>query len=241
MKCPKCGYTSFDYLRECKKCGEILDDSRKALNLKMSEPLLFVGTDDKTETAASETAKTENIIESPPSPETSFSSTPPIDQLELRTPPLPSKPNAVDLSEDGASGLGSLGSMGRRETPESNINSEDLSGIELELSDTNSVIGLETTPSFSSAPPTSATLKDEDGKEAEFILFEDDDKPVLDNQLENDIPFEFSADDLESDVNLNLPSSNSSDETIDLELDMDDEESLDQILANFETDGSSTK
>ena len=24
MKCPECGYTSFDYLEECKKCGAVL-------------------------------------------------------------------------------------------------------------------------------------------------------------------------------------------------------------------------
>ncbi len=41
MKCPKCGYTSFDYLMECKKCGEILENCRRALNLKMTEPIIF--------------------------------------------------------------------------------------------------------------------------------------------------------------------------------------------------------
>jgi len=41
MKCPKCGYTSFDYLMECKKCGEILEDCRRALNLRMNEPTIF--------------------------------------------------------------------------------------------------------------------------------------------------------------------------------------------------------
>ncbi len=49
MKCPKCGYTSFDYLMECKKCGEILENSRRALNLKMTEPTIFINLEKESE------------------------------------------------------------------------------------------------------------------------------------------------------------------------------------------------
>ncbi len=38
MKCIKCGYTSFDYLSECKKCGISLSDARESLNLPAMEP-----------------------------------------------------------------------------------------------------------------------------------------------------------------------------------------------------------
>jgi hypothetical protein len=64
---------------------------------------------------------------------------------------------------------------------------------------------------------------------------------VIENQLENDIPFEFSADDLESDISLSLPTDSPDKDTVELELDMEDEESLDQILAGLETNDSSIK
>ncbi|MDY6910273.1 MAG: hypothetical protein SWC40_10100 [Thermodesulfobacteriota bacterium] len=38
MKCIKCGYTSFDHLSECKKCGINLSDARESLNLPAMEP-----------------------------------------------------------------------------------------------------------------------------------------------------------------------------------------------------------
>ena len=38
MKCPKCGYTSFDYLDECKRCGTDLRDVRALLNLITVSP-----------------------------------------------------------------------------------------------------------------------------------------------------------------------------------------------------------
>ena len=42
MKCPKCNYTSFDYLTECRKCGQLLDEVRKRLNLQVSKPVLNI-------------------------------------------------------------------------------------------------------------------------------------------------------------------------------------------------------
>ena len=38
MRCPKCGYISFDHLVNCKKCTRDLSDSREALNLQDFEP-----------------------------------------------------------------------------------------------------------------------------------------------------------------------------------------------------------
>ncbi len=38
MKCPKCNYTSFDYLDACKRCGADLRDVRTLLNLITVSP-----------------------------------------------------------------------------------------------------------------------------------------------------------------------------------------------------------
>ena len=34
MKCPKCNYTSFDYLDTCKKCGKDLSEHREKHNIR---------------------------------------------------------------------------------------------------------------------------------------------------------------------------------------------------------------
>ena len=34
MKCPKCNYTSFDYLDSCKKCGKDLLEHRESYNIR---------------------------------------------------------------------------------------------------------------------------------------------------------------------------------------------------------------
>jgi len=38
MKCPKCGYTSYDYLDECKKCGADISDTRAMLGVIAVSP-----------------------------------------------------------------------------------------------------------------------------------------------------------------------------------------------------------
>jgi hypothetical protein len=38
MKCSKCGYTSFDYLNECKKCGTDISDVRAMLGVIAISP-----------------------------------------------------------------------------------------------------------------------------------------------------------------------------------------------------------
>jgi len=38
MRCPKCGYVSFDYLSRCKKCSRDLADARRTLNLIDAKP-----------------------------------------------------------------------------------------------------------------------------------------------------------------------------------------------------------
>ncbi len=51
MKCPKCGYTSFDYLNNCSKCGQSLEECRKTLNLLFGKPTLFTAAEPPPEAA----------------------------------------------------------------------------------------------------------------------------------------------------------------------------------------------
>jgi hypothetical protein len=51
MRCPKCGYVSFDYLARCRKCSRDLADTRLALNLldvKPATPFLLASLVDAT-------------------------------------------------------------------------------------------------------------------------------------------------------------------------------------------------
>jgi hypothetical protein len=45
MKCPKCGYTSFDYLDRCKSCGEDLVPTKIKLNIYMKQPEIEINDD----------------------------------------------------------------------------------------------------------------------------------------------------------------------------------------------------
>lgn len=254
MKCPKCGYTSFDYLRECKKCGEPLDDSRKALNLKMGKPTLFteMGGELKNKEKSEMEDKPEKIVDrtpaftEPSSLGTDFSSSSSLNQPPTsQTLPSHGKPqNTVGLSEDTSSELGALGSMGNIQ-PRGKLDMDNSSEVELDLPVTNELGAVQTNDIPDSLEGLERNQMDtpieELDKESEFILFDGDNKSEIKNQLEDDIQFEFSADDLESDINLSIPSENSDEDTIELELDLEDDESLDQILAEFETNDNVTK
>ncbi len=239
MKCPKCSYTSFDYLKKCKKCGELLEDSRKALNLKIGEPTLFAGLkDEPLEVGESETAKTETEVDSTQTvgassfSETNFS---PSLSDQLPASPVPEERSAEDLSEGVSLGLGTLGSMDGVE-PRSNEKKvlENVPKIELESS-VGETDGFDLSPSFNADndttedPPTGDEVQ-----KAEFVLLADE-VLEIDEPSKNDIPFEFSASDLERDIDLKVSSDNPEKDFIDLELDMNAEESLDQILADLES------
>jgi len=45
MKCPKCGYVSFDYLDRCKSCGEDLVPAKIKLNIYTKQPEIEVNDD----------------------------------------------------------------------------------------------------------------------------------------------------------------------------------------------------
>ena len=247
MKCLKCGYTSFDYLRECKKCGENFADSRKALNLKMGEPTLFSGLKDKSQEAKkSETDKSEGIVGNTPSaPASSFSKAEFSPSVSEPLPVSREQPSEI-LSEDISSGLGALGSMdGLQPRP----NDEAAIGTQPKIeigspAETKAIDGLELAPSFNTDSDGIDIPSGEKNKEAELILFADKDKPDTDNQSKNDVPFDFSAGDLERDISLSIPPETTNQsktidkELIELELDMEDEESLDQILEDLKKDGT---
>jgi len=45
MKCPNCGYTSFDHLDKCKVCGEDLVPTKIKLNIYTRSPEIEIGQD----------------------------------------------------------------------------------------------------------------------------------------------------------------------------------------------------
>lgn len=61
MKCPKCGYTSFDFLENCKKCGNDLQDHKQKFGLRS---LIFPGFQ-KAEPAPSLLDSEEEQLETP--------------------------------------------------------------------------------------------------------------------------------------------------------------------------------
>jgi hypothetical protein len=45
MKCPKCGYISFDFLDRCKSCGEDLVPTKIKLNIYTKQPEIDINDD----------------------------------------------------------------------------------------------------------------------------------------------------------------------------------------------------
>ncbi len=241
MKCPKCSYTSFDYLQECKKCGEILDGSRKSLNLKMGVPTMFADIGNRVEELS-------NLDK--PAPETTFVNTQD-DQLEsglllgneFSVPAASSldAPPEVDLNlknELELGGLGSMNSMEPRSEPEFDLAQQE----NIVLDD------IELLPTFSDNPePVPELIKNETASldDSGLDLFAESAETEIqpNDQLENDIAFELSMNDSEIDLGLTetptfesetTPKNVTDDGTVELELDMDDDESLDDLLADLE-------
>jgi hypothetical protein len=65
MKCPKCGYTSHDYLDECRKCHHPLGEVRTLLNLTILRPPQAKAIGDTTMPIAESTVKAENLVDPP--------------------------------------------------------------------------------------------------------------------------------------------------------------------------------
>ncbi len=241
MKCPKCSYTSFDYLQECKKCGEILDGSRKSLNLKIGVPTMFADIGnrveelsdlDKPATEATGIDTQDEQLESGLLPGNEFS-VPTASNLDV--------PPEVDLDIGNELELGGLGSM-------NSMVPRTESEFELDQQENIVLDDIELSPTFSDNPePTPELIQndssslDDRGLDLFAELAETEKMPA--DQLENDIAFELSMNDSEMDLGLTetpisksetTPKNVTNDGMIELELDMDDDESLDDLLADLE-------
>jgi len=239
MKCPKCSYTSFDYQQECKKCGEILDGSRKSLNLKMGVPTMFADIGNRVEELSDidKPAKETTFVETQGEQFEKGSlldnelSDPVVNNLDTAAPEVElNLENELELG-----GLGSMNSMDPRSESEFEFDQQEniiLDDIELspDFSD-----NTETEPKLLKNKPASL-----DSSELDLFAESADTEKIPADQLENDIAFELSMNDSEIDLGLTetpepVTTHNVTDNgTIELELDMDDDESLDDLLADLE-------
>lgn len=244
MKCPKCGYTSFDYLKECKKCGENLEESRRALNLKVSEPILFnKNSPSQEDSPPNQGSKTQKTLDELPetidfsltddafskNPPASFAASSPTPATEKNSPDdffsdLGSLENEVDLEPPSQQGEFELNQLPEFEL-ENNLQQDN----EIELS-----------PAFipQDSKPEKKYLRDE-----EIVLLPETDMKKHEvretndhNTLEDDLPFSFTNDSsMEAELNFDKSFvAMEDDKFTELELDLEDEESLDQILADLE-------
>ncbi len=238
MKCPKCSYTSFDYLKECKKCGEILEGSRKSLNLKMLEPTLF------TNLYIDEPAKSTLSQVEPAFTGTSDPVSGPADGdfiLENKFT-APDRAGidpaaAIDTGREDFSGLGNLGKMNEieaRATPEA-AGFDHSSLSELDKSKADTLDDLEFT-SFDNEPAAESTnLLELDGLEIDDLdLFSDMSEVSSDKPAVDDNNLELNLNDAEVDKHLKSSEDIVEDGSIELELDMDDDKSLDDLLADLD-------
>jgi len=231
MKCPKCGYTSFDYLMECKKCGEILEDCRRALNLRMNEPTIFTNLEEETEPSYSDEddLRISDSLSDTEIPQDSIvfgDFQPPLDAAEIPT----DIPDIPDLPPDTASAL------------ERNMQQDD---FDLEL-DTLTPLSDGATPAditFDGFTTGSEeiTKTDLSSTAKESSLLESNSMPDAsdpatgnsDFNLDMELPFDFSeTDTLKTGVPADEPATGV------VELNLDDDESLDKILADLDGNGN---
>lgn len=251
MKCPKCDYVSFDYLRECKKCGEILDGSRKSLNLKLLEPTLFTNFNiQETEQQSNNEVKAESAITSPESTDGQQSASGILTDNEFFPAPETKSEPAVEIESHNESSLelGGLGSMNAiQQRPEFKVD-DSAAKIELDTHQNSDIDGLELSSPFTENSDHQKTdIKVSDLEEIDIDnldLFAKSADPELKStdHSEDDIPLEFVTNDSETDPGLktsdtksgNTLDSFSDGGAIELELDMNDDESLDELLAGLE-------
>ncbi len=268
MKCPKCGYTSFDYLRECKKCGENLDDCRQALNLRMGEPTLFADFDPVLRSSATnksdvlpfsgkavvetEAAIADRIEESERN----------LSEKKHSKPEVPTADTAEGLE------LGRLDELPKRDfsLPLETVSASNKQEISPTRSTGISFAGFNEESAPAASPVTAAAVDREESTDFdELQLFETNElsaersakqpetaaetKPTTvfpleeSGEFELELPFEFSADEHHyPDKTTNEESGDEADDlgepgTVELELNLEDDESLEDILADLEKGG----
>ena len=242
MKCPKCNYTSFDYLSECKKCGEALDESRLALNFKTTSPIPF--TEEPTrppETTPTVTAASKDSAgrekQAPPSEMPGLETFP--------GGPVPVRnDSATGDDEISLSRLGQLGKRDKKDEPAGLSDFETLPEIDFgrelepddkEASAANGFGKIELGHEFVKTDKDQLSAPED--RDQEPGLFSDLDlSPETRETSKKKLPFSFSDNENEE-INLKISDEEegqSEADCIELELDMDDDESIDQILADLE-------
>jgi len=89
MKCTKCGFTSFDFLESCKKCGHELRDLRSQLQI------IAVSPEEKAPTVSPGAASAQSRSAHADAPEMQFNRAP------AAEPPPPQEPSATDREAEG--------------------------------------------------------------------------------------------------------------------------------------------
>lgn len=227
MKCPKCNYTSFDYLSECKKCGESLEESRQALNLQMVEPTIFPDQPDQPD--QKENLKNPSPTETGNQP----SPAPRVSPAKVQEPIV----FAPDSEEDREwAALGSLGNTAEKSdfeiSPEIDFSEPPASPVAKgeEESDSSE---LELSQEFGLNQNTPFNDNITDDTNEGLILTPEKDLTETSELTNCDLPFDFSRTDEQENQSAEKIT-DSGDTCIELELDMDDDESIDQILADLE-------
>jgi len=90
MKCTKCGFTSFDFLDSCKKCGHELRDLRSQLQI------IAVSPEEKAPTVSPGAASAQSRSAHAAAPEMQFNQPPPAAE-----PPSMQEPSSADKEAEG--------------------------------------------------------------------------------------------------------------------------------------------
>jgi len=140
MKCPKCNYTSFDYLTECKKCGQLLDEVKKRLNLQLSKPTINIEetVDPEAESIVKESATNEEKTDPFANQEASLADAGKQEEDELIT---------VSMATESLPPLEGLGTMGAIQDEDSLVKEKDDIGFESVQAEESQEITTEFNPS----------------------------------------------------------------------------------------------
>ena len=202
MKCPKCNYTSFDYLTECKKCGQLLDEVKKRLNLQLSKPTMNIEEtlDQEAESMVEDSAINEEKVEDLSNQEASLKDGRKREEDELI---------AVTSTTDSLPPLEGLGTM-------ENLQAEDLNTNEADSIEFDEPEAVESQEIITGFNPSDKQLEDLQIQE-DFGIEEE--MPELDVEISGD-----TGDNLENYDHKKVIELTEEDQIFDLELDLDDKE-----------------
>ncbi|NIA20317.1 MAG: hypothetical protein GWP07_07810 [Xanthomonadaceae bacterium] len=202
MKCPKCNYTSFDYLTECKKCGQLLDEVKKRLNLQLSKPTINIEetVNQEAESMAEDSAINEEKIEDFSNQEASLADSREQEEDELI---------AVSSTADSLPPLEGLGTM--ENLQDEDLNSNETGGIE--FNNVRAEVDQENIIGFNPSDEQLEELQIQDEPDME------EEMPELDIDISDD-----TGDNLEDYNHEKVIELTEDDQIFDLELDLDDKD-----------------